>query len=105
MQTGGGRALFSYGATNDQALRKDVSPQTRDVARLRSGKASRHGRSSSGDKGLTGASQRCLGLLGPGLGVGLSLGEALPQRDVAARGWRLPICQLPRLLHYVTNSR
>jgi 5-methylthioadenosine/S-adenosylhomocysteine deaminase len=34
---GGGRALFSYGASNDQALRKDVSPQTRDVARLRSG--------------------------------------------------------------------
>lgn len=37
LQQGGGRALFSYGATNDQALRKDVSPHTRDVARLRNG--------------------------------------------------------------------
>ena len=40
LQQGGGRALFSYGATNDQALRKDVSPHTRDVARLRNGVAS-----------------------------------------------------------------
>jgi cytosine/adenosine deaminase-related metal-dependent hydrolase len=37
LRQGGGRALFSYGATNDQALRRDVSPQTRDVARLRDG--------------------------------------------------------------------
>ena len=37
LRQGGGRALFSYGATNDQALRKDVSPHTRDVARLRHG--------------------------------------------------------------------
>ncbi len=37
LRQGGGRALFSYGASNDQALRKDVSPQTRDVARLRHG--------------------------------------------------------------------
>ena len=37
LQRGGGRALFSYGATNDQALGKDVSPHTRDVARLRQG--------------------------------------------------------------------
>lgn len=35
LRHGGGRALFCYGATNDQALRKDVSPHTRDVARLR----------------------------------------------------------------------
>ena len=40
LQQGGGRALFSYGATNDQAIRKDVGPQTRDVARLRNGVAS-----------------------------------------------------------------
>jgi 5-methylthioadenosine/S-adenosylhomocysteine deaminase len=37
LQQGGGRALFSYGATNDQALGKDVLPHTRDVARLRNG--------------------------------------------------------------------
>lgn len=37
LQQGGGRALFSYGATNDQATRKDLSPHTRDVARLRNG--------------------------------------------------------------------
>ena len=37
LQQGGGRALFSYGATNDQALRKEVSPHTTDVARLRNG--------------------------------------------------------------------
>jgi 5-methylthioadenosine/S-adenosylhomocysteine deaminase len=37
LQQGGGRALFAYGATNDQALRKDLSPHTRDVARLRNG--------------------------------------------------------------------
>jgi cytosine/adenosine deaminase-related metal-dependent hydrolase len=37
LQQGGGRAVFSYGATNDQALRKDVSPHTRDVARFRNG--------------------------------------------------------------------
>ncbi len=40
LQHGGGRSLFSYGATNDQALRTDVSPHTRDVARLRNGVAS-----------------------------------------------------------------
>ena len=34
---GGGRAIFAYGCSNDQALRKDVAPQTRDVARLRGG--------------------------------------------------------------------
>ena len=34
---GGGRALFSYGASNDQALSRDGSPHTRDVARMRSG--------------------------------------------------------------------
>lgn len=39
LQQGGGRALFAYGASNDQALRKDVSPHTRDVARLRNGAA------------------------------------------------------------------
>jgi 5-methylthioadenosine/S-adenosylhomocysteine deaminase len=33
----GGRALFSYGASNDQALSRDGSPHTRDVARMRSG--------------------------------------------------------------------
>lgn len=37
LQKGGGRAIFAYGATNDQALLKDPSPHTRDVARLRSG--------------------------------------------------------------------
>jgi 5-methylthioadenosine/S-adenosylhomocysteine deaminase len=37
LQHGCGRALFSYGASNDQAMRKDVSHQTRDIARLRSG--------------------------------------------------------------------
>ncbi|KAA1417030.1 amidohydrolase family protein [Nocardioides humilatus] len=35
LQEGGGRAVFAYGATNDQALRNDVSAHTRDVARLR----------------------------------------------------------------------
>ena len=35
LQRGDGRALFAYGASNDQALRKDLSPHTRDVARLR----------------------------------------------------------------------
>ncbi len=40
LEEGGGRALFSYGATNDQALGKDPSPHTRDVARLRHGVAS-----------------------------------------------------------------
>lgn len=40
LQRGGGRALFSYGASNDQATRQDVSPQTRDVARLRNGAGS-----------------------------------------------------------------
>lgn len=35
LQQSGGRALFYYGATNDQALGKDKSPHTRDVARLR----------------------------------------------------------------------
>jgi cytosine/adenosine deaminase-related metal-dependent hydrolase len=43
LQQGGGRALFSYGATNDQALRKDVSPHTRDVVRLRNGAGSDDG--------------------------------------------------------------
>lgn len=43
LRQGGGRALFSYGATNDQALRRDVSPQTRDVARLRNGVAADDG--------------------------------------------------------------
>lgn len=43
LQQGGGRALFSYGATNDQALRKDLSPNTRDVARLRNGVGSDDG--------------------------------------------------------------
>ncbi|WP_448628482.1 amidohydrolase family protein [Geodermatophilus sp. URMC 64] len=33
----GGRAVFAYGGSNDQALRRDLSPHTRDVARLRSG--------------------------------------------------------------------
>lgn len=37
LRQGGGRALFAYGAANDQALRKDESPHTRDVARLRNG--------------------------------------------------------------------
>ena len=37
LQQGGGRALFAYGATNDQALRRGESPHTRDVARLRHG--------------------------------------------------------------------
>ena len=40
LQQGGGRALFSYGFTNDQALRNDVSPNGRDVARLRNGAGS-----------------------------------------------------------------
>jgi 5-methylthioadenosine/S-adenosylhomocysteine deaminase len=40
LQRGGGRALFAYGASNDQAVRKDVSPHTRDVARLRNGAGS-----------------------------------------------------------------
>lgn len=39
LQRSGGRALFSYGATNEQALRNDVSAHTRDVARLRAGVA------------------------------------------------------------------
>lgn len=34
---GGGRAIFSYGASNDQALSRDGSPHTRDVVRLRNG--------------------------------------------------------------------
>ncbi len=34
LRQGGGRATFAYGATNDQALCKDESPHTRDVARL-----------------------------------------------------------------------
>lgn len=33
----GGRALFAYGFTNDQAMGNDASPHTRDVARLRAG--------------------------------------------------------------------
>lgn len=37
LQQGGGRAVFAYGATNDQAMRNDASPHTRDVARLRQG--------------------------------------------------------------------
>ncbi len=37
LKRGGGRALFSYGATNDQALGRDASPHTRDVVRLRKG--------------------------------------------------------------------
>src|SRR5262249_30686180 len=40
LQEGGGRALFAYGATNDQVLGRDTSPHTRDVARLRNGVAS-----------------------------------------------------------------
>ena len=40
LQHGGGRALFCYGASNDQALQKDVSPHTHDVVRLRTGVAS-----------------------------------------------------------------
>ena len=40
LHQGGGRALFAYGASNDQALRKDLSPHTRDVARLRHGPGS-----------------------------------------------------------------
>jgi cytosine/adenosine deaminase-related metal-dependent hydrolase len=39
LQDGGGRAIFAYGCSNEQALRRDVSPQTRDVARLRTGVA------------------------------------------------------------------
>jgi cytosine/adenosine deaminase-related metal-dependent hydrolase len=34
---GGGRAIFSYGASNAQALARDGSPHTRDVARMRNG--------------------------------------------------------------------
>jgi 5-methylthioadenosine/S-adenosylhomocysteine deaminase len=37
---GGGRAVFSYGASNAQALARDGSPHTRDVVRLRNGVAS-----------------------------------------------------------------
>jgi 5-methylthioadenosine/S-adenosylhomocysteine deaminase len=33
----GGRAVFAYGASNEQALGRDVGPHTRDVARLRAG--------------------------------------------------------------------
>ena len=33
----GGRAVFAYGATNEQALGRDASPHTQDVRRLRSG--------------------------------------------------------------------
>jgi cytosine/adenosine deaminase-related metal-dependent hydrolase len=33
----GGRAVFAYGASNDQALSRDGSPHTGDVARLRAG--------------------------------------------------------------------
>jgi cytosine/adenosine deaminase-related metal-dependent hydrolase len=33
----GGRAVFAYGASNEQALSRDGSPHTRDVARLRAG--------------------------------------------------------------------
>ena len=40
LHQGGGRAIFAYGASNDQALRKDVGPQTRDVSRLRNGAGS-----------------------------------------------------------------
>jgi cytosine/adenosine deaminase-related metal-dependent hydrolase len=40
LQRSGGRALFCYGVSNEQALRQDVSPQTRDVARLRNGAGS-----------------------------------------------------------------
>jgi 5-methylthioadenosine/S-adenosylhomocysteine deaminase len=43
LQQGGGRALFAYGASNDQARGKDQSPHTRDVARLRNGAASNDG--------------------------------------------------------------
>jgi 5-methylthioadenosine/S-adenosylhomocysteine deaminase len=34
---GGGRAVFSYGASNVQALSRDGSPHTRDVVRMRNG--------------------------------------------------------------------
>lgn len=40
LDDGGGRALFSYGASNDQALTRDSSPHTRDVARMRRSVAS-----------------------------------------------------------------
>jgi cytosine/adenosine deaminase-related metal-dependent hydrolase len=33
----GGRAVFAYGASNEQALGRDTGPHTRDVARLRAG--------------------------------------------------------------------
>jgi 5-methylthioadenosine/S-adenosylhomocysteine deaminase len=39
LQDGGGRAIFAYGASNEQALSKDGSPHTRDVVRLRNGVA------------------------------------------------------------------
>jgi 5-methylthioadenosine/S-adenosylhomocysteine deaminase len=39
LQDGGGRALFSYGASNDQALSRDGSPHTLDVTRMRNGVA------------------------------------------------------------------
>jgi 5-methylthioadenosine/S-adenosylhomocysteine deaminase len=39
LEDAGGRAIFSYGASNDQALSKDASPHTRDVLRLRHGVA------------------------------------------------------------------
>jgi 5-methylthioadenosine/S-adenosylhomocysteine deaminase len=40
LQDAGGRAIFSYGTSNDQALSRDGSPHTRDVARMRNGVAS-----------------------------------------------------------------
>ena len=39
----GGRALFSYGASSDQALTRDASPHTRDVVRMRQGVGSSDG--------------------------------------------------------------
>lgn len=43
LQQGGGRALFAYGASNDQALGRDLSPNSRDVARFRHGAGSDDG--------------------------------------------------------------
>ncbi|WP_220793510.1 amidohydrolase family protein [Nocardioides stalactiti] len=43
LRAAGGRAVFAYGATNAQALREDVGPHTRDVARLRNGVAADDG--------------------------------------------------------------
>ena len=40
LRQGGGRAIFAYGASNDQAVRNDGSLHTRDVARLRTGAGS-----------------------------------------------------------------